>query len=75
LPLLAEFLREVLRKTDLETTTVIMTSDHGNIEDLSVRNHTLNDVPTIVWGRKRGEISKQIKDLSDITPAILSLLS
>jgi len=75
LPLLAEFLREVLRKTDLETTTVIMTSDHGNIEDLSIRNHTLNDVPTIVWGRKRGEISKQIKDLSDITPAILSLLS
>jgi 2,3-bisphosphoglycerate-independent phosphoglycerate mutase len=75
LPLLAEFVRETLARVDLENTTVILTSDHGNIEDLSVRNHTLNDVPTIVWGRKRDEISKRIKDLSDITPSILRLLT
>lgn len=75
LPPLAEFLRETLQKLDLETTTVILTSDHGNIEDLSVRTHTLNDVPTIIWGRKRFEIAERIKDLSDITPAIVSLLS
>jgi 2,3-bisphosphoglycerate-independent phosphoglycerate mutase len=75
LPMLAEFIRETLKRVDLEKTTVILTSDHGNIEDLSVRNHTLNDVPTIVWGRKRIEISKRIKDLTDITPSILSLLS
>lgn len=74
LPLLAEFVRETLSRVDLENTTVILTSDHGNIEDLSVRTHTLNDVPTIVWGRKRVEISKQIKDLTDITPAIVKLL-
>ena len=74
LPLLAEFIREVLQKVDREKTTIILTSDHGNIEDLSVRTHTLNDVPTIVWGRKRKEISERIRDLSDITPAILSLL-
>ncbi|MCA1622317.1 MAG: alkaline phosphatase family protein [Acidobacteria bacterium] len=75
LPLLAEFIREILQKVDRENTTVILTSDHGNIEDLSVRTHTLNDVPTIIWGRKRKEISKRIRDLSDISPAILSLLS
>lgn len=75
LPLLAEFIRETLKHADLENTTVILTSDHGNIEDLSVRNHTLNDVPTIVWGRKKDEISKRIKDLTDITPAILYLLT
>lgn len=75
LPLLAEFIRETLKHVDLENTTVILTSDHGNIEDLSVRNHTLNDVPTIVWGRKRVEISKKIKDLADITPMIISLLT
>ncbi len=72
---LAAFVRETLRRIDLETTTVILTSDHGNIEDLSVRTHTLNDVPTIVWGRRREEISAVIKDLSDLTPAILNLLS
>ena len=75
LPPLAEFVRETVRQIDLETTTVILTSDHGNIENLSVRTHTLNDVPTIVWGRKRFEIASRIKDLSDITPAILYLLS
>jgi hypothetical protein len=74
LPRLAEFLRETLQRIDLETTTVILTSDHGNLEDLSIRTHTLNNVPTIVWGRKRQEVSKQIKDLTDITPTILSLL-
>lgn len=75
LPPLAEFIRETLKRIDLENTTFILTSDHGNIEDLSVRNHTLNDVPTIVWGRKKDETARQIKDLSDITPAILQLLT
>ena len=75
LPVLAEFIREVLQKVDLETTTVILTSDHGNIEDLTIRTHTLNDVPTIFWGRKQNEISKQVKDLTAITPSILNLLS
>jgi hypothetical protein len=74
LPLLAEFIRESLKLIDLENTTFILTSDHGNIEDLSVRNHTLNDVPTIVWGRKKEEVAARIKDLTDITPAILDLL-
>lgn len=71
---LAEFVRETVCRIDLETTTVILTSDHGNIEDLSVRNHTLNDVPTIIWGRKRDEAAAMIEDLSHITPAILYLL-
>jgi 2,3-bisphosphoglycerate-independent phosphoglycerate mutase len=75
LPLLAEFIRETLNRLDLENTTLILTSDHGNIEDLSVRNHTLNDVPTIVWGRKKEETARRIKDLTDITPAILQLLT
>jgi 2,3-bisphosphoglycerate-independent phosphoglycerate mutase len=75
LPLLAEFISETLNRIDLEKTTVILTSDHGNIEDLSVRNHTLNDVPTIIWGREKKKIAGQIKDLTDITPAILQLLT
>lgn len=75
LPQLAAFIRETLLKIDLDATTVILTSDHGNIEDLSIRNHTLNDVPTIVWGRRKDEISRQIKTLADITPAIVHLLN
>lgn len=75
LPLLAEFIRETLKRIDLGNTTFILTSDHGNIEDLSVRNHTLNDVPTIVWGRNREQVAERIKSLTDITPAILKLLT
>jgi 2,3-bisphosphoglycerate-independent phosphoglycerate mutase len=75
LPKLAEFIRETLSRVDLEKTTFILTSDHGNIEDLSVRNHTLNDVPTIIWGREKEKAANRIKDLSDITPMILELLS
>jgi hypothetical protein len=31
---------------------LVITSDHGNLEDLSHRHHTLNPVPTILVGRR-----------------------
>ncbi len=75
LPTLARFIRTLLAKLDLEHSTVILTSDHGNIEDLSVRNHTLNPVPTIVWGRHRKDVAPRIRSLADITPAIVDVLT
>jgi len=75
LPMLARFIRTLLAKLDLERSTVMLTSDHGNIEDLSVRNHTLNRVPTIVWGKNRERIAARIRSLSDITPTIVGLLT
>lgn len=53
---------------------VIITSDHGNIEDWSVRGHTLNPVPTILLGAGGEEMARQIRDLTDITPAIVRAL-
>jgi hypothetical protein len=75
LPMLAHFIRALLGKLDLGSSTVILTSDHGNIEDLSVRNHTRNPVPTIVWGRQREHIAPKIRSLTDITPAIVEVLT
>ena len=72
---LATLIRALLTRIDLNTTSVILTSDHGNIEDLSSRNHTLNDVPTIVWGADREHIARGIKTLADITPAIVETLT
>ncbi|MGH9873079.1 MAG: metalloenzyme [Pyrinomonadaceae bacterium] len=72
---LAALIRGVLARIDLSSTSVILTSDHGNIEDLSSRNHTLNSVPTIVWGRNRQRIASRIKSLADITPAIVETLA
>jgi len=72
---LAGFIRCLLGNLNLEKTTVILTSDHGNIEDLSLRNHTLNPVPTIVWGKDRKAIAARIETLADITPAIVDTLT
>ena len=71
---LARFIRELLARLDLERTTVVLTSDHGNIEDLSSRNHTLHSVPTIIWGAQRAQIAARIKTLADVTPAIVDIL-
>lgn len=72
---LASLIRGVLKGIDLRQTSVILTSDHGNIEDLSSRNHTLNAVPTIVWGANKDSIANRIKSLADITPAIVQTLT
>ena len=72
---LARLIRELLVRIDLDRTSVILTSDHGNIEDLSSRNHTLNAVPTIVWGRDQNRIASRIRTLADITPAIVETLT
>jgi len=72
---LAALIRGVLKRIDLQRTSVILTSDHGNIEDLSSRNHTLNPVPTIVWGANKEQIARRIKSLADITPAIVETLT
>jgi hypothetical protein len=75
LKMLARFIRSLLANLDLKNATMILTSDHGNIEDISLRNHTLNPVPTIVWGHQRETIAAGIHSLADITPSIVDLLT
>jgi 2,3-bisphosphoglycerate-independent phosphoglycerate mutase len=72
---LARFIRHLLSELDLARTTLLITSDHGNIEDLSLRNHTLNLVPTLIWGEHREQIAARVKTLADITPAIIEVLT
>ena len=51
---------------------ILVTSDHGNMDDLSTRKHTAADVPALVIGEKsaREEFTRGMKDLTDIAPAI-----
>jgi predicted AlkP superfamily pyrophosphatase or phosphodiesterase len=51
---------------------ILVTSDHGNMEDLSTRRHTDANVPALVIGNKavRNEFTRDMKDLTDIAPAI-----
>ncbi len=72
---LARFVRHLLSQLNLKRTTVLLTSDHGNIEDLSTRNHTLNLVPTLIWGEHREAVAARVRSLADITPAIVEVLT
>ena len=55
-------------------TTLIVVSDHGNVEDLSTKRHTFNAVPLWVVGPAAPKFS-DIQDLTGITPTILECLS
>ena len=72
---LARFVRTVLARLDLSRTTVLLTSDHGNVEDLSTRNHTLSHVPTLAWGPARERFARGVRTLADITPTIVETLT
>lgn len=51
---------------------ILVTSDHGNMEDLSTRKHTSAAVPALVIGERsaRDEFTRGMKDLTDLAPAI-----
>jgi 2,3-bisphosphoglycerate-independent phosphoglycerate mutase len=69
-----QLLRGILDEIVLSDSLILITSDHGNLEDLSTKAHTLNPVPTILIGAERAKIAPRIHALTDITPAILNLL-
>jgi 2,3-bisphosphoglycerate-independent phosphoglycerate mutase len=54
---------------------LIITSDHGNIEEKDQRKHTLNPVPTILVGRGHAELAAQIKSLVDVAAVVRQALA
>jgi 2,3-bisphosphoglycerate-independent phosphoglycerate mutase len=58
-----------------EAGVVIITSDHGNIEDKSQRQHTLNPVPTIIIGQNHATLAAEIRSLVDIATAVAHTLN
>lgn len=67
---LDRFLSKLADNLELHNLTLLVVSDHGNIEDLSIKTHTLNPVPTLVIG-KNALIFKEVESLMDIYPAVL----
>lgn len=68
------FLGGIIERIDFSTHLLVLISDHGNIEDLSTKSHTLNDVPCIVVGKKSQEFVEKIRRLTDLTPTIINFL-
>lgn len=53
--------------------TLLVTSDHGNLEDLSHRTHTRNPVPFLAWGPEAGRFA-DVRSILGVTPAIVDVL-
>lgn len=59
---------------DDEEGVIIVTSDHGNMEDVSIRTHTENPVPTLIIGAEKAVIADGLSDLSHFVPGMAKLL-
>lgn len=73
--MLDALLAGVLETADLNAMLVMMTSDHGNIEDGRVDTHTRNPIPTVLVGHGRHDVGDKIASLTDITPALVGWLA
>ena len=51
---------------------LVVTSDHGNLEDLSTKSHTRHPVPLVALGRG-AEALADVGSLTDVTPALVGL--
>jgi len=73
----------IIETIDVRETLLLITSDHGNIEDMSTKMHTRNAVPLILYGHAHAEFARAIQarrkkptcDLTDITPTIMQVLA
>lgn len=54
--------------------SLVVASDHGNLEDLSHRNHTLNPVPVLGFGPAAARV-EGVRDLTGVAPLLRGLLA
>lgn len=61
-----EVIAGLVEAWDDQNGLLIITSDHGNIEEKSHRQHTRNPVPTILIGENHSELAWSVSRLTDI---------
>jgi len=64
----------LVKAWDMEEDLILVTSDHGNMEDLSTRRHTDAKVPGLVIGGKHRRFADGLADLTGIAPRIRDLI-
>jgi hypothetical protein len=74
LEMIDEVLGGLFEAWDRENGLLIITSDHGNIEEKDHRQHSRNPVPTILFGRDHAHLAGQIHTLADIAPVVRTVL-
>ncbi|MCB1180134.1 MAG: metalloenzyme [Leptospiraceae bacterium] len=64
------FIDGILDELNPDSEQLIITSDHGNLENLSSKVHTQNPVPTFLYGNLTTNLQDKIQKLADIPIAI-----
>lgn len=73
LALFDEFLSVVIPFGRRPGHLLVLTSDHGNIEEFGSRAHSTNPVPLVALGEKADALKARVKSLTDVTPALVDL--
>ena len=68
-------IKHLVSLLDKESDTLLITSDHGNLEDSTTQLHTCNPVPLVTWGYGSARLRDKIESLVDITPALIDFFS
>ena len=71
---LDRFFGDVLAHLDPDRHLLLITSDHGNLEDLSTKSHTRHAVPLVAYGRGAHHFA-EVKDLTGVTPGVITALT
>jgi 2,3-bisphosphoglycerate-independent phosphoglycerate mutase len=68
----------ILESLDPSGTLLLLTSDHGNIEDMTTKTHTRHPVPLIVYGADAPAFAARIgtdADLTAVAPLVLEYIA
>jgi len=70
---LDRFLQTVFPRWQREGQLFVLTSDHGNVEDLRSRRHTRNPVPLVAIGAGARHLQETVRTLEAFAPSLLQL--
>ncbi len=71
---LERFLGSMLDCIDRKETLVILTSDHGNMENLELKSHTRNPALTVLWGEGAEDAASRLDTILDVAGVVLHAL-
>jgi hypothetical protein len=71
----------IIEMIDIRSTLLVITSDHGNVEDMTTGTHTRNPVPVIIHGRNHESVADRFRsvsgnapDLTHVTPVLMEFM-
>ena len=70
-----EFLFTLLNEVDLKNMTLVICSDHGNLEDIATKTHTRNPALTITAGKAAEAIADSVADITQIKETLIKTCS